>query len=623
MCGLAGIVAWNGHQPIDAPLLERMRKRIAHRGPDGQGIYLSPTHQERARAGLVHCRLAILDLDQRSNQPFTDGTGRHLVFNGEIYNYRALRAELSALVPDYPWRTNGDTEVLLRAYAQWGHDCCNRLEGMFAFAVWDETDASLFLARDRMGQKPLYVHGLSAGGQPPKTVAFASELGAIKVLPGFDAALDRAALSTYLMLGYIPQGTIYQSTTKLPAGHWARITARSSTIERYWHPTAAAPFSDQQSITTTRTLVHQAVQRQLVSDVPVGCFLSGGIDSSIVAAAMVKALGDAQRVTTFTIGFADKRYDETAHAAAVAKHLGTEHRQFIVRPDAAADLPRLAHSFGEPFGDSSALATHYLARETRNHVKVALSGDGGDELFGGYDRYRAMAIAQQLARLPDPARRLIRQAIQLMPGSHPKGLTTRFKRLISGLDQSPADRYLGYVSLFDSTSLGNLLNTQCAIVPLPWEAARDPVLAARACDWHCYLPEDIFTKVDRAAMLHALEVRSPFVDTTLLTFAAALTVPQLLKGGGKRMMRLAFANDLPAWVFRRRKMGFALPIGQWFRNELRPMLRETLLAHDSFAAGHLNQVMIERLLNEHDARRADHAQRLYALLMLELWWRAV
>ncbi|HZK81922.1 MAG TPA: asparagine synthase-related protein, partial [Humisphaera sp.] len=380
---------------------------------------------------------------------------------------------------------------------------------------------------------------------------------------------------------------------------------------------------DRQIVLETRATVIQAVHRQLVSDVPLGCFLSGGIDSSIIAAA-ARLAGQLQ---TFSIGFDDARYDETEYALAVASHLGTQHHEFIVRPDAAADLPKLAAVFGEPFADSSALPTHYLARETREHVKVALSGDGGDELFGGYERYRAIQASRQLDRLPMALRKWISHGGACLPSGHPTSFVSKLRRFLKNIDQSAGARYSSYLRIFDDDTIGKLLQAAPKMAPdfvagQFEDLARksDFAQAAMATDRVSYLPDDLLTKVDRASMLHALEVRSPFMDHELVHFAAGLTTDQLLKRGPKRMLREAFADDLPAWVFKRKKMGFAVPIGDWFRKELRPMLHDHLFATNSFAAGHFNRNVVERLVEDHETRRADHSQRLYALLMLELWW---
>jgi asparagine synthase (glutamine-hydrolysing) len=415
-------------------------------------------------------------------------------------------------------------------------------------------------------------------------------------------------------------------------------------VRAYFHPNAvdaADPVNPGvDPAKTTRRLVQQAVTRQLVSDVPLGCFLSGGIDSSIVAAAMRAALPRGQPVMTFTIGFDDPRYDETAYAAEVARHLGTEHKRFMVRIDAAEDLPKLAAAFGEPFGDSSALPTHYLSRETRGFVKVALSGDGGDELFGGYDRYRAMRLGHRIDAVPTARRLLANPLWNFLPGSHPKNRLTRLKRFLAPLGETPARRYARYTALFDDAALAALLRPDFAAFAGPGQSGafealgrgdaslalppRDDVQAALALDRVTYLPGDLLTKVDRCSMLHALEVRSPFMDPDVVRFASGLSTAQLLAGGPKRLLREAFAGDLPAAVFKRRKMGFAVPIGDWFRdpgNRLRGLLHDAILSSDSFAATHFQTVAVRRLIESHEASRADHSQRLYAMLMLELWWK--
>ena len=628
MCGIAGVISWDDKYRVTRETLQRMSAAIAHRGPDGEGFYLNHEQEvtpERPQCGFAFRRLAILDPDPRAMQPFTIGD-KTIVFNGEIYNFRELRAELTTLRPDYHWRTTGDTEVLLLAYDVWAEQCLDRLNGMFAFAVWDEREKTLFLARDRMGQKPLYMTNLTDAG----TVAFASELGALMVVPWIPKAHEPSAMIEYLRWGYIPgYKTIHASMHKLEPGHWYSSDAGPET-HKYFDPNEAVGTM---AGTRVRSLVHTAVRRQLVSDVPLGCFLSGGVDSSIIAAAMRAAVADRGEVHTFSIGFDDPRYDETRYATAVAQHLKTVHHQFTVRPNAAEDLPRLAAVYGEPFSDSSALPTHYLSRETRSRVKVALSGDGGDELFGGYNRYRAMALEAKLRRVPRPLRSLLAGPVtEQLPEGHPKSVASTMKRFLRTLDLPPHERYRSYVRLFDDAAIVSLLGLPpghrlgkgewVSTLQTTFQSRnRDPVQAAVAFDRKVYLPDDLLTKVDRASMLHGLEVRSPFMDHELVQFAAGLTTDQLLKGGPKRMLREAFADDLPAWVFKRKKMGFAMPIGEWFRGELRPMLRDHLFASDAFGRQHFDMKVVERLVDEHERQAVDHSQRLYALLMLELWWR--
>ena len=643
MCGIGGIVSWDDRFHITTAQLDAISARLAHRGPDGQGIHLN--HETEARAdhpqvGLVHRRLAVLDLDRRSDQPLADPDRRLLVFNGEIYNFRELKEELRALGPSYEWRTTGDTEVLLRAYAIWGSKCVEHFNGMFAFAIWDELKSALFLARDRMGQKPLYVAFVrpdeeSSTGKPPPTavaaVAFASELRALLALPWVNRDTANDALVEYLQWGYIPSPmTIYEGVWRLKPGETLTVARTGAAPKTYFDPNHIDPtLLTGDPVARTRALVTAAVQKQLVSDVPVGCFLSGGVDSSIVAAAIKAA---SSEVHTFSIGFDDPRYDETEYAVRVAKHLGTIHHCFTVHPNAAADLPQIAAAFGEPFGDSSALPTYYLARETRSHVKVALSGDGGDELFGGYDRYRAIAISQKLRTLFTPYPwKLASLLSRLLPGTHSKSKLTRLRRLLGSIPLPVARRYSSYLRLMDDRMIHRLL--QPSVRDYFWlefdriathfeavSAARGPVETALAIDRLYYLPDDLLTKVDRCSMQFALEVRGPFMDHDLISFAATLPQSLLLHGGGKRLLREAFRTDLPAEVFSRPKMGFAVPIGEWFRGELRDLLRGSLLSENSFAAANFNREVIEELIEDHEKGLADHSQRLYALLMLELWY---
>ncbi|HEX8522873.1 MAG TPA: asparagine synthase (glutamine-hydrolyzing) [Tepidisphaeraceae bacterium] len=658
MCGIAGVIAWSDRFRITRETLAAMSACIAHRGPDAEGVWLNheaePT-AERPQAGLVHRRLAVIDLDPHANQPFTDGRGRWVTFNGEIYNFRELRRELSHLKPDYAWRTDCDTEVLLVAYDAWGDQCVDHFNGMLAFAIWDERANTLYLARDRMGQKPLYFT-LLGGEEGCEGLAFASELTALRQVPSFDHSIDPESLNLYLRWGYVPAPwTIYQAAEKLPPSHWMRIGPRSHIAEQYFDPNEPSPRKQNHEsvVEQARNLVTQAVQRQLVADVPLGCFLSGGIDSSIIAAAMKAAVGQNQKVLSFSIGFDDKRYDETAFAAEVAKHLGTEHRNFVVQPDAVHDLPILARTMGEPFGDSSALPTHYLSRETRRHVTVALSGDGGDELFAGYDRYRAMWMAGAFDQMPERLKKIALSKIwQRLPAIHPKNPITRAKRLLASLDLPPGRRYDSFMRFFDDEQVEALLQhapraergalasgSSDAGAWLPQEfsrislSGRDLVEAALALDRATYLPHDLLFKVDASSMLHALEVRSPFMDHDLVHFAASLSTEQLLgqpptatsfmqspmTTPAKRVLKEAFARDLPASVFSRPKMGFAVPIGDWLRTSLREMLHDLLGAKESFASQHFNAGAVKDLLEQHEGRRADHSQRLYALLMLELW----
>jgi asparagine synthase (glutamine-hydrolysing) len=659
MCGFAGVVVWDEKYRVSVDTLTGMAAAVAHRGPDGQGIHLNHNQAitpDHPQVGLAFRRLAILDPDPRSDQPFTDGR-YWLVFNGEIYNFRELKKELSVLLPGRQWLTTGDTEVLLAAYAAWGEKCVDRLNGMFAFAVWDEVEKTLFLARDRMGQKPLYWAartidgnpwtGLKSAddrlGPPFSVIAFASEITSLVALPWITREIDEAGINGYLRWGYIPTPrTAFKNIRSYLPSMYGSASFNSASAEIYFNRSGINSGAGKitvepwEAVATTRTLVRQAVSRQLVSDVPIGCLLSGGMDSSIVAASMRAAFGPVGKIHTFSLGFGDPLYDESEFAQAVADHLGTEHHRCAVTPNAAADLPMLAKSFGEPFGDSSALPTHYLAQEVRSHVKVVLSGDGGDELFGGYDRYRAMHIAAALDHTPEILRRAAAGEIwQKLPGKHPKSAWVKLKRFMAPADSTPIHRYLKIMSIFSAKQISELLSGPEAkrSTASEWELIskaahayaelRGPAPMALAIDRMTYLPDDLLTKVDRCSMLHGLEVRSPFMDHELVTFAAGLTTDQLLKGGPKRMLREAFADDLPAWVFKRKKMGFAVPIGDWFRGPLRAMLEDTLFAAAAFGRSHFDMAFVRKMVDDHQSGRVDHSQRLYALLMLELWWENV
>lgn len=612
MCGIAGIISTNPQRPVTRAALRAMAGRIAHRGPDGEGIWLNhedAPSPERPQVGFAFRRLAVLDCDARAMQPMTTPDGRcTIVFNGEVYNFHDLRNQL----PGIAWRTTGDTEVLLHALATWGADALPKLNGMFAIALWDAARRSLLLARDRMGQKPLYF------SHNDGVLAFASEVGALRASGIVSNRISMAALDEYLRFGCIgaPRSMFHDVAQLEPASLMAIESFDTLPAPvRYFDPNTPDPASP---VRFDRTLVERAVERQLVADVPLGVFLSGGIDSSVVALC-ARRHGAVQ---TFSIGFDDPRYDESGYAREVARHLGTDHHEFRVTPDAVHDLPELARVFGEPFGDSSALPTHYLARETRKHVTVALSGDGGDELFGGYDRYRAIA-------LPVAALRPLAGLGARLAQGHPKSPVTRIGRLLASAGQDEATRYAGYLRLFDEDLLAALRPDASAGEPVfvqLWQSlrsTRDPAAAAAAIDRVTYLPSDLLTKVDRCSMLHSLEVRSPFMDHELVHAVARLTCDELLGSGKKRMLREAFAADLPDFVFKRRKMGFAVPIGDWFRSSLRPMLGDHLFASDSFAREQFVMPVVERMVDEHISQRRDHSQRLYALLMLELWWRQI
>lgn len=635
MCGIAGIVAFDDKYAPDRAVLEAMHAAIAHRGPDGAGV-LSVPLPGGGLAGLVHRRLAVLDPDPRSNQPFSaehQGRRVHLTYNGEIYNYRELRSRLERELPGFEWRTSGDTEVLIAAYLAWGERCVDELVGMFAFAVLYESAGMLLLARDRMGQKPLYVATAPGGA----AVGFASELSALARVPWVDTSLSPAALSQYLAFGYVPTPwSIYTGAGKHPP---STITTYAPggppTVRHYYDRSARCTFPAGDPATHVRAAVEAAVASQLVSDVPLGCFLSGGVDSSVVALCAQRAIrnegpGEAGRgqatsgatkvggLLTFTARFDDPRYDESPFAEAVARHLGTEHHTFTVTPDAAADLPGLARVFAEPFADSSLLPTFYLSRAVRGHVKVALSGDGGDELFAGYDRYRALSLTQRFGPLARLGARLL-PADRLAAG-HPKSRLTRLGRLFSAAHLPPAHRYESYLRLFPPGLLG-APELSGSVGGVGFPPGDDLVWGACQLDRLTYLEGDLLTKLDRASMAVALEARNPFMDHRLVSLAASYPGSVHLASGPKSLLRKAFGDDLPTEVFTRPKRGFAVPVGDWFRTTLRPLLADTLTATDSLSRMLFPSADLDRLLTEHHTAAHDHTHRLFALLMLDLWHR--
>ena len=605
MCGWVCLILFSPDPAIDPEAIVRMNLRQAHRGPDGSGeIRIVPTRMtpQTPYVAMAHRRLAVIDPHPRALQPFSDDAGRTLAFNGEIYNHLEIRKSLQV-----DWKTTSDTETLLAAYAAKGAHCLEQLCGMFSFAIWDPKTQSLFCARDRMGQKPLYY-----AYAPGQYLALASEPGALLECPWISREIDSHALDQYLALGYTPNSTIYKSIRKLAPGHFMTWRDGEMKISRYFDPNSppVKEMGSQAAIEETRRLVREAVASQLISDVPLGCFLSGGIDSSVVVANMRQALGPAAPVMTFTIGFEDARYDESAYAEEVANHLGTKHQRFMVQPHAADDLPCLAKSLAEPFGDSSALPTHYLSRETRNFVTVALSGDGGDELFGGYDRYRAIAMGERLKTFAGP----LGWVSKFVRSKNPKSFFTRVRRFTEALHLPAGKRYEQYVRLL-----------QAGESPIAEQFGeyvkhgRGLIESAMATDRAVYLPEDLLVKLDRCSMLHALEVRSPFMDHRLVHFAAGLPSGVLMRGGPKNLLKQAFGHLLPGEVFKRKKMGFAVPIGDWFRKELRVMLHDLLTETHSLSKERLGKMELERLLSEHQNGVRDHTQGLYALAMLELW----
>ncbi|AMV35944.1 asparagine synthase (glutamine-hydrolyzing) [Planctomyces sp. SH-PL62] len=636
MCGICGAVWSDPALALGEDRLAAMMDRIVHRGPDDAGV-----HRD-AHAALGFRRLAIVDLPG-GRQPLSNEDGTvWTVFNGEIYNFPALRHRLEAR--GHTLRSTGDTEVLVHLYEDEGPAMFGLLRGMFALAIWDAPRRTLTLARDRMGQKPLLYR--NHGGR----LTFASELKALLALPESEIPrrVDPAAVDQYLTLGYIPHPrTILQGVHKLPPGHFAVWRDGGLRIERYWNPDwnleRRRPFEEDAE--ELRATLDSAVREQMIADVPLGAFLSGGVDSTIIAGLMQRA--STRPVKTFAIGFPDPAYDETAFAEAAAKAIGTEHRTFRVEPEAWQTLPALARQFDEPFADSSALPTWHVARETRREVTVALTGDAGDELFGGYDRYRALALTELFQRLPVGARALGRMTARILPRSgKAKSRLRALERVFERIDEPASRRYLGWMTTFDEdqrlalyaddqldrlASYASGLDDPESADPasildraLAEASGRDVVTRAMACDLLTYLPGDLLHKVDMASMAHGLECRGPFLDHRVVELAAAMPIDRKMRirpGRSKVVLKRAFADLIPEPIRTRRKMGFGVPVGRWFRDELKSELTEVLLDRSTLERGLFRPDQIRNLVDEHTSGRREHGHRLWALLMLELWMR--
>jgi asparagine synthase (glutamine-hydrolysing) len=600
VCGIAGL-----YSPAGTPnpeLVDAMRAAIAHRGPDDGSTDVF------GRCVLGHQRLKVIDLDT-GYQPVANETGDVVaVFNGEAYNFAQLRRELSA----HEVRGTGDTPVLPHLYEESGPRFVERLHGMFALALWDTARERLVLARDRLGKKPLLYTRLADG-----TFAFASELKALLRLPGVSRDVDLAAVDAYLALQYVPgDRTALRGIRKVPPGHVLVVEGEGEQLERYWRPEPAEPSaSDDEWLERVRATVGAAVRNRLVADVPLGALLSGGIDSSIVVALMAQAA--AEPVRTFTVGFADGRYDERTYAREVAGRYGTVHEELELVEDIAATLPRLAAAYDEPLGDEAAFPTFLIAEQARRHVTVALAGDGGDESFAGYERYIAHGLAE---RVPAVAARTGAAAVRLVPAARREPRSTLFRaaRFLDVAGTPRSERYGRLMEVFPLTTRRELWLDPRSAAAVHLEPRGDGIAGLQLLDIETYLPGDLLLKADIASMAHSLELRSPFLDDEVV--ALGLALPDSLKTHGREgkvALRRAFAEDLPPDVAARGKTGFGVPLGRWFREDLRELARE-VLATDR---GWFRADTVTRLLEEHESGRADHGHRLWCLLMLELWVR--
>jgi asparagine synthase (glutamine-hydrolysing) len=619
MCGIAG-QARAGGAPVEAETIARMCAAQEHRGPDQRGIHTA------GGIGLGIQRLRIIDL-AGGDQPVANEDGSVVVvLNGEIYNYAELREEL--LRRGHTLSTEGDTEVIAHLYEEEGVECVHRLAGMFCFALWDERRRRLFVARDRIGKKPLYYS--ARGGE----LSFASELRALLQDPAVPREVDPAAIDAYLAYGYVPApGSVFRGVAKLPPAHRLVFEDGALTVERWWQLDYAHKLEvgDVEELhERIRDALRTAVRRRLVADVPVGAFLSGGIDSSAVVATMAEL--SPQPVKTFTIGFADEDFDELPRARLVAERFGADHTELVVEPDAVAMLPKLVRHYGEPFGDHSALACFYLAELARDQVTVALNGDGGDESFAGYQRYSSNMLAARLERLPGGLRRGLAAAAGAAGGAaDPRALRSRIARFGGRLGGGRERRYLDQVNVFDAAGRASLYSAEfaAAVVPDqadeallgPWREASGVELLDQLLevDASVYLPGDLLAKIDIATMAFSLEARSPLLDHELMELAAAIPTAHKARGAQRKIaLRGALRARLPDEVLDGRKQGFELPVARWLRADLAPFAREVLLDRAAAERGWARPEAVAALLDEHLAG-AEHGRRLWSLLSLELW----
>jgi len=624
MCGITGIFLTDPRARVDGNVLEAMTRRLTHRGPDDQGVFFSTTHPNVA---LGHRRLSIIDLSH-GRQPISNETNSvHVVCNGEIYNFQDLRKDLE--VRGHVFRTRSDTETLVHLYEEHGADLVQFLRGMFAFAIYDEERGRLLLARDRLGQKPLFY------AQAPDRFLFASEIAPLVEEGGVARRLDVAALDEYLTYQYVAAPrTIFKDVRKLPPASVAVYEDSRLTVSRYWSLPAGdeLPCDEKRVTSLLRDTLFEATELRMISDVPIGAFLSGGVDSTVTVGIMSRLVSEP--VHTFSIGFREGLYDETRYARIAAEAAGTDHQELIVEPEGLDALPMLIERFGEPFSDSSAIPTYHVARATSSRVKVALTGDAGDECFAGYPRYRAVKLASYFDRLPSSARAVASSRLwQVLPASpEQKSFRRRLKKLMQALALSPEKRYLRWIEIFPK-DLKGLLYTRGLVDRLAGSDAdrlitdaythferRDFLTATTLVDLMTYLPFDLLVKVDIAAMANGLETRSPFLDHKVVELAARIPMALKMRGwDSKYILKRAFADIIPPEIARRGKMGFGMPIADWFRDRHAGFLREHLLSGRAAARGLFRAKTVARLVEDHAGGRFDHAYRLWSLLVFELW----
>ncbi len=623
MCGICGKINLN-NEPIDEALLRKMTSCLSHRGPDDEGLYI------KGNVSLGHRRLSIIDLSQFAHQPMSNEDGTiWIVYNGEIYNFLELRDVL--IKKGHTFRSRSDTETIIHLYEEYGPECLVYLKGMFAFALWDVKKQLLFLARDRIGKKPLYYW------HSPNTFVFVSEIKSILQDDNFQRKPDYTAIHHYLTYQYVPSPwTAFEGIKKLPAAHYLVLKNGNIEVKRYWKlsylPKHTIKEKDLKAEIIER--LKEAVRIRLISDVPLGAFLSGGIDSSTVVALMSGIMKEP--VKTFSIGFKEEKYNELGYARMIAEKFRTDHTEFIVEPKAVEILDKLVWHYNEPFADSSAIPTYYVSKLAREHVTVILNGDGGDENFAGYGRYKANQVSGFMhSFVPLPLARLVYPLVRLIPhGKDPDNFFWRLKRFLQEYTNTPELRNAQWLchfttemkeDIYTDDFLCRFANTDSfeLILNRCGEAEADSFLdRVLYADVMMYLPDDLLVKVDVASMANSLEARSPFLDHEFMEFAAGIPAEMKLKGlTTKYILKEALRNILPDEVLFREKMGFGVPIDYWFRNELKGMVYDTLLSEKAVSRGYFKKESIKKILDEHVSEKWNWHNHIWNLLMLELWHR--
>jgi asparagine synthase (glutamine-hydrolysing) len=621
MCGIVGQVRRRGSR-VHTELPARMCAQLEHRGPDARGIH------RKGNVALGIQRLRVIDLETGDQPIYNEDRSVVVVLNGEIYNYRELRTEL--IRRGHTLATKGDTEVIAHLYEELGVDCVSRLHGMFAFALWDAREQQLVLARDRVGKKPLLYCARDG------VLTFASEMGALLADEEIARAVDHEALDAYLALGYVPSPmAAVRGVRKLPPAHTLTLRDGRIALRRYWKLDYATKLSGvpvEELCERIRAGLRTATKRRMIADVPLGAFLSGGIDSSAVVAAMAEQ--SSEPVRTFSIGFDHQDFDELPQARRIAEQFGTVHEELQVRAEAIEVVPRIVRHYGEPFADASAIPSFYLAELTRRHVTVALNGDGGDESFGGYTRYVANALAGRLDLLPGVLRRAVSQAGSRLPrGGRPASIKNKARRLTGTLALDPAARYARYVSWFEPLQRRALYTPDFAVatglaadevIAASWAGASGDAVVDKMLevDVETYLVGDLIAKIDIATMANGLEARSPFLDQDLMQLAASIPASLKVRRSEKKwILREALRGWLPDAILDRPKQGFSVPLSSWLRTDLRSWARDVLLDRETIDRGYFEPVAVRGLLDRHAAGADVDDKRIWALLMLELWHR--